>query len=97
MAEALPAFRHAVVAQFGVIDGGPLNGWSFGLDKVVVQGKTVFLDVRATPPKWPFPSLVRLGENDFDALRDPRAVAKSFETKTLIAAAVDAVKYKEAI
>lgn len=95
MAEKLPTIRHARIPQFGVIEGGPLDGWHFGLTAVVVRGRSVFLDVNATPPAWPFPTAVRLNaRTDFERLRNPGEVAPYHDTQKLIARAIEAEKHQ---
>lgn len=92
--EKLPTIPHAQVPQFGRIVGGVLDGWSFGLTRVEVSGRSVHLVVNATPPNWPFPTPVRLNaRKDFDQLQPGPGAAINDSTK-LIAHAIDAEKYK---
>jgi hypothetical protein len=84
-----PTLKQRSLPQHGVISGGVLDGWSYGLDEVRIEKNAVVVDVLATPPKWPFPTLVALRQKDFDKLRNPGAIAKENDTQTLIDAAIE--------
>lgn len=83
------SYPPATVPQFGVIEGGLLDGWSFCLLGVVVDGSRVEFDVKVTKPKWPFPyhTPVTLGRGDFKRLRNPGETALNHDTQRLIEAA----------
>lgn len=85
-------FRQPTIPQFGVIEGGLLDGWRFGLNSMHVDGRNVSLDVMATAPAWPFPRLVTLTARDFKRLRNPGGIAREHDTQTLIEAAIEAAK-----
>jgi hypothetical protein len=66
----LPTIPQAWIPQFGLIQGGLLDGWSYGLAEVEVAARRVHLVVRATPPGWYFPTDVRLDpREDFEQLQ----------------------------
>jgi hypothetical protein len=90
----LPTIPQAWIPQFGLIQGGLLDGWSYGLGDVEVAGRRVHLVVRATPPGWCFPTDVRLDpREDFEQLKaGVRAVVH--DSAKLIERAVDAAKYE---
>lgn len=94
MATKVPTIPHARIPQYGVIQGGPLDGWHFGLQAVEVTGRSVHLVVNATPPLWPFPTLVRMNaRTDFKKLRNPGEVAPYHDSSKLIARAIEAEKF----
>lgn len=91
---ALPTIPQASVPQFGRIQGGLLDGWSYALADVEVTGRRVHLVLRATPPNWCFPTDVRMDpHNDFDHLR-PAVGALVHPSATLIQREVDAEKHR---
>lgn len=95
MATKAPSIRHARIPQFGEIQGGVLDGWRFGLHAVEVIGRSVYLVVNATPPNWPFPTLVRMNaRTDFKKLRNPGEVAPYHDSSKLIARAIEAEKFQ---
>lgn len=53
-------FWDGVLSQTGVIVGGHLHGWTYSFIRFVVIDGGLFLDVRCTPPNWPFPTDVRM-------------------------------------
>jgi hypothetical protein len=58
------------IPQWGAFARGPLKGWRFSfLQLVKVQQGRVHIDLRCTPPNWPFPTDVR-----FDPDRDELAL-----------------------
>lgn len=90
MATKLPAIPHARIPQFGAIEGGLLDGWRFGLTGVEVRGRSVFLDVNATPPNWCFPTPVRLNaRSDFKRLRNPGEISPYHDSRRLIEQAIE--------
>lgn len=90
----LPTIPHARLPQFGVIEGGLLDGWQYGLTRVHVRGRSVFLEVNATPPAWCFPDTVLLNASkDFEQLQ-AGAGAPFHDTKKLIERAVEAERYQ---
>lgn len=84
-----PTLKQRSLPQHGVISGGLLDGWRYGLDEVRIEKNAVVLHVQATQPNWPFPKLVRLTGRDFKTLRNPGAIAKEHDTQTLIDAAIE--------
>jgi hypothetical protein len=40
---------------FGEISKGPLRGWRFAFIRFVCVRDDIYLDLRCTPPQWPFP------------------------------------------
>lgn len=95
MAKASP-IRQRMVPQHGRIEGGPLNGWAYGLLDVTARGSAIYIGVMATPPDpaWPFPRAeVDLhGRRDFTKLANPGGIAREYDAETLITAALEAVK-----
>jgi hypothetical protein len=58
------------VPQHGKIEGGALDGWRYAFLRFVNTGDPYLsVDVRATPPHWPFPMEVRMPPRSFRALR----------------------------
>lgn len=95
MADKLPTIPHARLPQFGVIEGGLLDGWRYGLTRVEVSGRSVHLVVNATPPDWCFPTPVRLNaRKDFKRLRNPGEIAPYHDSAKLIERAVEAEKHQ---
>jgi hypothetical protein len=89
----LPTIPQRSVPQFGHIQGGLLDGWSYGLADVEVHSRRVHLVLRATHPGWYFPTDVRMDPtSEFDQLR-PGPGAVVHESKKLIQRAVDAQKH----
>ena len=90
MAKRLPALQQATIPSFGRIDGGLLDGWTFAMLELFVEGRDVVLHVRATPPNWPFPQEpIELRKADFDRLANPNAAAKDMDVETLVRAALE--------
>lgn len=94
MSDKLPTIPHARLPQYGVIKGGLLDGWQFGLTRLQVRSRTVFLEVNATPPNWCFPTPVLLNSRtDFDQLV-PGVNAPFHDSNKLIERATEAEKYQ---
>lgn len=92
MAKPSP-IRQRTVPQFGRIEGGPLDGWSFALLDVTARGQAIYLGARVTPPTpdWPFPREVDLhGRRDFTKLANPGQRAVEHDSEKLIQAAREA-------
>jgi hypothetical protein len=96
-AKALFSARQRLVPQFGVIEGGLLDGWSFAYVRLVILKDRVHLDLRCQPKAWPFPKTVRLSTADYLGLRNPGEVASCYEMQNLVDAAVAAGKNKAAV
>ena len=94
MAAALFNKPQALVPQNGVIEGGLLDGWSYGLVRVEVLQGAFLLFVRATAPKWVFPCLVVLRKADYLKLRNPGGLSTAHEMQKLIDAATAAAHLK---
>lgn len=93
MATRLPTMRQPRFPQYGEVQGGQLDGWRFAFLRLLVQRRSVLLDLRVTPPAWPFPSPkpVRLNaRTGFKRLRNPGELAPYLDGQQLIAAAVAA-------
>lgn len=93
MAKA-PTLKQRSLPQHGQIKGGVLDGWSYALDEVRIEKADVVLDVIATPPSWPFPTLVALRQKDFRELVTTEFLqherrSEEHETQKLIDAAVE--------
>jgi hypothetical protein len=94
MAKKLPTIPHRRLPQYGVIEGGALDGWRFALTEIRVRGRNVFIEVNATPPAWCFPTPVLLNaRTDFKTLRAGEK-APLHDSAKLIERAVDAEKYQ---
>lgn len=92
MAKPSP-IRQRTVPQFGRIEGGLLDGWSFALLEVTARGPDIYLGARVTPPTpdWPFPREVDLhGRRDFKKLANLGQVAAEHDSEKLIQAAREA-------
>lgn len=64
-----PAVRKgASIPQFGTIAGGLLDGWSFAFEKVGYSDGILFIDLRVSPPHWPFARTVRFAPRSFRRL-----------------------------
>lgn len=93
MTTKLPTIPQARIPQYGQIEGGLLDGWRFGLVGLEVRGRSVFIDVNATPPNWCFPTPVRLNaRTDFKKLRNPSEVAPYHDSRRLIEHALQVEK-----
>lgn len=56
--------------QCGVFEKGVLKGWRFAFLRFIRIKGSLFVDLRCTPPDWPFPQTVRFSmERDRFALR----------------------------
>ncbi len=91
-----PTLKQASLPQHGQIKGGVLDGWAYGLDDIRIEKNAVVLEVLATPPHWPFPTLVELRKKDFTALvldpselDNPKQRAEERDTQKLIDAAIE--------
>lgn len=95
MAKAeLPSIPQREIPQYGRIVGGLLDGWSYGLVDTEVAGRTVHLVVNATPPRWPFPTTVRMNpRTDFQRFAPGPGVQINSSAR-LIQHAVDRETYK---
>lgn len=82
----------AIVPQNGVIEGGLLDGWSYGLVNVTVDKAGFRLYVRGAKPHWPFPELLVLRKADYVRLRNPGEMSPAHDMQKLIDAAVAAGK-----
>jgi len=91
-AKALFSARQRLVPQYGVIEGGLLDGWAYAFVRVEVDKAKVFLVVRGTKPKWPFPELIRLSMADYIELRNPGMTAPTHEMQKLIDAVIEHVR-----
>lgn len=92
--QELPTIPQREIPQYGRLVGGLLDGWSFGLVDVEVSGRSVHVIVNATPPKWPFPTTVRLNPHtDFKTMA-PGQGAYTNSSARLIQGAIDREKYK---
>ena len=84
MPAALFTPAQAVVPQNGVIEGGLLDGWAYGLLAPALMNGAPALLIRATPPKWVFPLAreVSLSMADYLRLRtsDGRAVRHDMQS-----------------
>lgn len=60
--------RQANVPEFGTIEGGLGDGWSFIYMDTVVQDGKPYLILSVTKDKWPFPRKARMGKGDYLAL-----------------------------
>ena len=89
----LPSLQQRTIPQYGVIEGGLLDGWTFALEDLIVDGRQVVLHVWATRPSWPFRGpLVGLRKAQFHKLRNPGQVAQERDVETLVKAAIGAAK-----
>lgn len=87
--------RQRTVPQYGRIEGGLLDGWTFALLEIEARGKDIYIGARVTPPKWPFPTEVDLhGRKDFKKLANPGQVAIEHDAEKLIEAAREAAGQK---
>jgi dTDP-4-dehydrorhamnose 3,5-epimerase-like enzyme len=79
--------RGPQMPQHGLIRGGVLHGWRYGILRCVrLDEKEYAMDVRATPPHWPFPVEVRLTNRDKCQLRAvPGERAKRLGVASLMA------------
>jgi hypothetical protein len=57
MARREPKNQH--MPQFGEFIAGPFTGWRFAFLRFVHVDGELYLDLRCTPPAWPFPQDVR--------------------------------------
>lgn len=49
-----------VLPAFGLITEGLLKGWRYAFIQFIRIDNTIAMDLRVTPPNWPFPKEVRL-------------------------------------
>lgn len=85
MSARRPRMQSHAFPVWGVIVAGPLAGWRYSLIQFVRvhcgAGVRVNVDLRCTPPNWPFPTDVRF-DLDRDALQllpGPRARRLEYE------------------
>jgi hypothetical protein len=81
--------RRRYIPQFGTIEGGPLNGWSFALLKVGYSDGKKFIDLKVTQPGWVFGKDVRFTKMSFRKLK-PGFRAKRHDVGLLFDAALAA-------
>lgn len=83
MKRSRPASLPATAPKFGLIEGGPLDGWFYAILQVEVEPEALL--IAATRPGWFFPRTVRLTADKFDYLRqDRRAPAPLVKVREFI-------------
>lgn len=77
---------------WGVIGAGQLRGWRFSfLQFVAVQQGSqmrIYLDLRCTPPNWPFPQDVRFDPDHDELVLLPGPRARHLSYEQLVGAAL---------
>lgn len=75
MGKRQPETMSGQLPQWGLIAAGPLKGWRFSFLQMVRVKGSVHIDLRCTPPNWPFPTDVRFDpdRNELALLPGPRA------------------------
>lgn len=67
----------------GLIQGGPLHGWHYLLQRFVATPSVLFLRATCTPPAWPFPRDINLDHFLLGELVEvPEPVLKGKQKKT---------------
>jgi hypothetical protein len=91
MAKREPQAQNAHMPQFGVIERGPLAGWRFAFLRFLQIDGALYLDLRCTPPDWPFPQTVRFSmKKDRFTLRAVEGErARRHDALALIAQAIE--------
>lgn len=73
--------------QCGVIAKGPLVGWRFAFLRFICIKGALFMDLRCTPPDWPFPQTVRfsMAKDRFELRAVPGERAQRLDAVQLMA------------
>ncbi len=81
--------KQANVPEFGTIEGGLGDGWSFIYMDTILQDGKPYLILSVTKNQWPFPRKVRMGKGDYLRLV-PGKGAQIRQIEDLIEAATNA-------
>lgn len=55
MPQRKPRGQDRYIPVWGTVISGPLEGWSYSFLQFVREGRELLLELRCTPPNWPFP------------------------------------------